>query len=68
MFVFAEGKAKVSRKEVGDKEIKKAGRIPIREDVGPTKNLLKKRQRNVQQDTKTQWSLLVHFCSAAKGG
>ena len=45
---------------------KKAGRIPIREDVGPTKNLLKKRQRNVQQDTKTQWSLLEYFAFLSK--
>ena len=45
---------------------KKAGRIPIREDVGPTKNPLKKRQRDVQQDTKTQWSLLEYFAFLSK--
>ena len=37
--------------------IKKAGRIPMRVREGPAKNLLSRRQRNVQQETKTQWSL-----------
>ena len=27
----------------------------MRDDEGPAKNLLQKRQRNAQQDTKTQW-------------
>ena len=45
---------------------KKAGRIPVREDVGPAKNPLPERQRNAQQDTKTQWSLLVFRCLGAK--
>ena len=40
---------------------KKAGRFPIRAYEGPTKNLLKRRQRNAQQDTMTHWSLLVYF-------
>ena len=38
----------------------------MRDDEGPAKNLPLKRQRNAQQDTKTQWSLLVYFDSAAK--
>ena len=46
--------------------IKKAGRYPIREIVGSAKNPLKKRQRNVQQDTKTQWSLLEYFAFLSK--
>ena len=45
---------------------KKAGRIPVRENVGSAKNLLPERQRNAQQDTKTQWSLLVFRCLGAK--
>ena len=45
---------------------KKAGRIPVRENVGSAKNLLLRRQRNAQQDTKTQWSLLVFRCLGAK--
>ena len=40
---------------------KKAGRFPLREDEGPAKNLLVKRQRNVQQDTKTLWSIAGIF-------
>ena len=39
----------------------------MREDVGPARNPLLKRRKNAQQDTKTQWSLLVYFDSAAKG-
>lgn len=35
---------------------KKAGRFPIRDDEGPAKNLLLGRQKNAQQDTKTQSS------------
>ena len=46
--------------------IKKAGRYPMREIVGSAKNPLKKRQRNVQQDTKTQWSLLEYFAFLSK--
>ena len=46
--------------------MKKAGRFPIREYEGPAKNLLLKRQRNAQQDTKTQWSLLVFRGLGAK--
>lgn len=45
---------------------KKAGRIPVRENVGSAKNLLPERQRNAQQDTKTQWSLLVFRCPGVK--
>ncbi len=45
---------------------KKAGRIPVRENVGSAKNLLPERQRKAQQDTKTQWSLLVFRCMGAK--
>ena len=45
---------------------KKAGRIPVRENVGSAKNPLLRRQRNAQQDTKTQWSLLVFQCLGAK--
>ena len=45
---------------------KKAGRIPVHDDVGSAKNLFPKRQRNAQQDTKTQWSLLVFRCLGAK--
>ena len=45
---------------------KKAGRIPVCENVGSAKNLLPERQRNAQQDTKTQWSLLVFRCLGAK--
>ena len=45
---------------------KKAGRFPIREDEGPAKNLLVKRQKNAQQDTKAQWSLLVYFIFTSK--
>ena len=40
---------------------KKAGRFPIRTSVGPTKNLLSKRQRDAQQDTETLWSLAGLF-------
>ena len=50
----------------GRKETKKAGRIPVRENVGSAKNLLPERQRNAQQDTKTQWSLLVFRSLGAK--
>lgn len=42
-------------------EHKKAGRFPIRTSVGPTKNLLSKRQRDAQQDTVTLWSLAGLF-------
>lgn len=45
---------------------KKAGRIPVYDDVGSAKNPLPERQRNAQQDTKTQWSLLVFRCLGAK--
>ena len=45
-----EGKAK-SRRGIARKQ--KAGRNPIRDDEGPAKNPLSKRQRNAQQDTKT---------------
>ena len=45
---------------------KKAGRLPMRDDEGPAKNPLPGRQRNAQQDTKTQWSLLVFRCLGAK--
>ena len=31
----------------------------MRDDEGPAKNLLLGRQKNAQQETKTQWSLLV---------
>jgi hypothetical protein len=34
--------------------------------VGSFKNLLPERQRNAQQDTETQWSLLVFRCLGAK--
>ena len=34
--------------------------------VGSSKNLLPERQRNAQQDTETQWSLLVFRCLGAK--
>ena len=37
-------------------DTKKAGRFPIHEIVGPIKNLLPERQKNAQQDTKTQSS------------
>jgi len=47
-------------------KIKKAGRIPVHDDVGSAKNLFPKQQRNAQQDTKTQWSLLVYFDSGTK--
>ena len=36
------------------------------DDVGSAKNPLPERQRNAQQDTKTQWSLLVFRCLEAK--
>ena len=36
------------------------------DDVGSAKNPLPERQRNAQQDTKTQWSLLVFRCLGAK--
>ena len=49
-----------------NKRDKKAGRIPVRENVGSAKNLLPERQRNAQQDTKTQWSLLVFLYPVAK--
>lgn len=38
----------------------------MHDDVGSAKNLFPKQQRNVQQDTKTQWSLLVYFDSGTK--
>ena len=38
----------------------------MRENVGSAKNLLPERQRNAQQDMKTQWSLLVFRCLGAK--
>ncbi len=38
----------------------------MRAREGPTKNLLQERQRNAQQDTKTQWSLQVFRCPGAK--
>ena len=38
----------------------------MRDDEGPAKNPLPGRQRNAQQDTKTQWSLLVFHCLGAK--
>ena len=55
---------KKSWKEAGRN--KKAGRIPVYDDVGSAKNPLPERQRNAQQDTKTQWSLLVFRCLGAK--
>ena len=47
-------------------EYKKAGRIPVCDDVGSAKNPFPKQQRNAQQDTKTHWSLLVYFDSGTK--
>ena len=51
----------------GSIQTKKAGRLPMPAYVGSSKNLLPERQRNAQQDTETQWSLLVYFDSTAKG-
>ena len=45
---------------------KKAGRFPIRDDEGPAKNLLLRRRKNAQQDTKTLWSLAGFSNSVAK--
>jgi hypothetical protein len=45
---------------------KKAGRFPVRVREGPAKNLLPRRQKNAQQDRKTQWSLLVFSYLVAK--
>ena len=45
---------------------KKAGRILVRAYVGSSKNPLNRRQRIVQQETKTQLSLLVFRCLGAK--
>lgn len=39
---------------------------PRVDDVGSAKNPLPERQRNAQQDTKRQWSLLVFRCLGAK--
>lgn len=66
MIDFAESKAKDTQREVGDAKIKKAGRFPVRVREGPAKNLFLKRQKNAQQDKKTQWSLLVYFDSGTK--
>ena len=58
LVVFSDGSSR--------EKTKKAGRIPVRENVGSAKNLLPERQRNVQQETKTQWSLLVFRSLGAK--
>ncbi len=46
---------------------KKAGRFPMREDVGPARNPLLKRRKNVQPNTKTQSSCAGFSSSVAKG-
>ena len=49
MFNVSDDNAKVMRKEAGNRDIKKAGRFPMREREGPTKNPIPRRQRNAQQ-------------------
>ena len=66
MVVFADAKAKGTQKEADVADTKKAGRFPVRVREGPAKNLFQKRQKNAQQDTMTQWSLLVYFDSGTK--
>ena len=51
--------------EEGGKK-QKSRTYPRVDDVGSAKNPLPERQRNAQQDTKTQWSLLVFRCLGAK--
>jgi hypothetical protein len=63
---FADCKANVMQWKAGDANIKKAGRFPVRVREGPAKNLLPRRQKNAQQDTKTQCFLCWYFYPGSK--